>query len=232
MSVAQIKVVALAAVRQNSKPGLALQGFALLIVALYFFVPAIKPVFTLLGELKQQYGWKYSACATALFGGLVPFLYLVFTGLLKTERPVKRLFVFYLLFWSIKGVEVDYLYRLQSYWFGNQSDFKTLATKVLFDQAVYSTFWAAPMSALVFRWLDFDFSWKNTHNSLDKVFFTVTLPANIISNWLVWVPAVTCVYAMPAPLQIPLFNLVLCFWVLMLTALNKKAIEQSAEMGS
>jgi hypothetical protein len=229
MSIAQVKMVALAAVRQNSKPGLALQAFALVMVRLYFFVPALKPVFALFGDLKQDYSWKYSACATALFGGAIPFLFMMFAGLLRTGRPIAKIVGFYLLFWALKGVEVDYFYRFQTYLFGNLADFKTLTTKVLFDQFVYSALWAAPFSALMFRWLDFDFNWKETRHSLDRVFFTVTLPANVISNWLVWIPAVACIYSMPEPLQIPLFNLVLCFWVLMLAALNKKIIVNSAD---
>jgi hypothetical protein len=38
---------------------------------------------------------------------------------------------------------------------------------------------------------------------------------------LIWIPAVSIIYSMPNELQIPLFNLVLCFWVLLLNVLNK-----------
>jgi hypothetical protein len=55
-----------------------------------------------------------------------------------------------------------------------------------------------------------------------REFFLVKIPTVILSNWLVWIPAVSVVYAMPTELQIPLFNLVLCFWVLLLAVLNKK----------
>jgi hypothetical protein len=67
-------------------------------------------------------------------------------------------------------------------------------------------------------------SWSisEAKQAMDRKFFSVKIPTVILSNWLVWTPAVCVVYAMPNELQIPLFNLVLCFWVLLLAVLNKK----------
>jgi hypothetical protein len=222
MNFQPIKFAAISALKKNLKPGLVLQTFAGLIVALYFFVPAAKPVFDLFSVLKQQHGWIYSAISTSIFGGLIPFLYLYFSRSFKADQPVKIIFVFYIIFWAVKGVEVDYFYQFQAYLFGNESDFKTLATKVLIDQFIYSAFWAAPVSSVVYLWIENNFKWQATRKNMDQQFLAVTLPANIISNWLVWLPAVSFVYCMPSDLQIPLFNLVLCFWVLILAVLNKK----------
>jgi hypothetical protein len=186
MNFQPIKFAAISALKKNLKPGLVLQTFAGLIVALYFFVPAAKPVFDLFADLKQQHGWMYSAISTSIFGGLIPFLYLYFSRSFKSDQPVKIIFVFYILFWAVKGVEVDYFY------------------------------------SLVYLWIENNFKWQATRRNMDQYFFTITLPANIVSNWLVWLPAVSFVYCMPSDLQIPLFNLVLCFWVLILAVLNRK----------
>jgi hypothetical protein len=222
MNFQSIKFAAISALKQNLKPGLVLQTFAGLIVALYFFVPAAKPVFDLFADLKQQHGWLYSGISTAIFGGLIPFLYLYFSRSFKPDQPIKMIFWFYIIFWSIKGIEVDYFYQFQTFLFGDESNFKTLATKVLVDQFIYSAFWAAPVSSVIYLWIENNFKWQDTRKNMDHQFVTVTLPANIISNWLVWLPAVSFVYCMPSDLQIPLFNLVLCFWVLILAVLNKK----------
>lgn len=222
MNFQPIKSAAITALKKNLKPGLVLQTFAGIIVSLYFFVPAAKPVFNLFAELKQEQGWVYSAVATSIFGGLIPFLYLYISRSFKPEQPIKWLFLFYVLFWAVKGVEVDYFYQFQGYLFGNESNFQTLATKVLIDQFIYSAFWAAPMSSIVYLWIENNFKWKTTRQNMDHQFLSVTLPANIISNWIVWLPAVSFVYCMPSDLQIPLFNLVLCFWVLILAVLNRK----------
>jgi hypothetical protein len=39
----------------------------------------------------------------------------------------------------------------------------------------------------------------------------------LFSTWVVWIPAVSIVYSLPSALQLPIFNLVLCFWCLLLT---------------
>lgn len=222
MNFQPIKLAALSAIKQNLKPGLVLQTFAGIIVALYFFVPAAKPAFNFFAELKQQHGLLYSAISTSIFGGLIPFLYLYYSRSFKTDQPIKLLFVFYILYWAYKGIEVDSFYQFQSYIFGTESDFKTLATKVLVDQFIYSALWAAPSISIIYLWIECNFNWQATRKNMNREFFTVTVPANIISNWMVWLPAVTFIYCMPSDLQIPLFDLVLCFWVLILAVLNKK----------
>jgi len=225
MNFLPIKIAAIHALKQNLKPGLILQTFAGLIVALYFFVPASNSSFAFFAELKQQYGFVYSAISTAIFGGLIPFLYLYFSRGFQAAKSLKLIFAFYLVFWAIKGMEVDYFYQFQTYLFGNGNDAKTLTIKVMFDQFVYSAFWAAPSISMIYLWIEHNFNWRETRAAMNQKFFTITLPSNIISNWLVWIPAVSFIYSMPSDLQIPLFDLVLCFWVLMLAVLNKKTIQ-------
>ena len=40
----------------------------------------------------------------------------------------------FLLYWAMRGVDVDAFYRFQDLIFGNAVDFKTIAAKVLIDQ--------------------------------------------------------------------------------------------------
>lgn len=217
-----IKQSIIAALKKNLLPGLVLQLFAASILLIYFFVPASKPVFILFGELKRTYGFGYSFIATALFGGLVPFLYLLLTKSLTPNRNIVGLLVFYVVFWGLKGMEVDFFYRLQADWFGTGNDVKTIVTKMAVDQFLYSALWAAPSITVVYLWMESNWNVTEAKQALTKEFFCVKIPTVILSNWLVWIPAVCVVYAMPAELQIPLFNLVLCFWVLLLAVLNKK----------
>lgn len=219
-----IKRSIFSALKKNLLPGLVLQLFAISILVIYFFVPASRPVFTLFGELKQTYGFGYSFIATALFGGLIPFLYLWLSKGLAAGRHVLSLLIFYVIFWGLKGMEVDFFYRLQAEWFGNGNDLKTIATKMAVDQFLYSALWAAPSITIVYLWMESDWSFAECKRAMNREFFCVKIPTVILSNWLVWIPAVSVVYAMPAELQIPLFNLVLCFWVLLLAVLNKKIV--------
>ncbi|MDZ4288185.1 MAG: hypothetical protein U0984_09510, partial [Prosthecobacter sp.] len=103
--------------------------------------------------------------------------------------------------------------------FGTGNDVATLAAKVAIDQFVYSTFWAVPTYVFALRWIDLDCSWSLTRASLDRHFWTHTCPTILLTNWLIWIPAVALIYSLPAPLQFPLFSVVMCFFILMVTLL-------------
>jgi hypothetical protein len=211
-----------AALKKNLLPGLVLQLFAVLILLAYFFVPSVTPLFSWFGAQKNHFGFGYSFVATAIFGGIIPFIYLWRSNVLSAERNPLVLLLFYTLFWGLKGMEVDAFYRLQGLLFGYSNNLQTLATKVAMDQFIYSALWAAPSIAISYLWMEQGYQWRACWRAMDRSFLLRTLPTVILSNWLVWIPAVSIVYAMPNELQIPLFNLVLCFWVLLLAVLNKK----------
>ncbi len=217
-----IKQSILSALKQNLMPGLVLQVFALTLVLVYFFVPVSQPIYAWFGVLKHTYGYGYAFFATALFGGLIPFLYLYATDRLDKNRSYFGLLVFYLIFWGMKGIEVDFFYQLQGEWFGYENNFRTIALKASVDQFLYSALWAAPSITIVYLWVESGYDFRKWMNAMDRKFFCVKIPTIILSNWMVWIPSVSIVYSMPQDLQIPLFNLVLCFWVLLLAVLNKK----------
>ncbi|MCM2680779.1 hypothetical protein [Echinimonas agarilytica] len=207
------------AFRHNLKPALALQSLAIVLVLSYYFVPSTQPAFNFFADLKSTYGIRYAIISTAIFGGLLPFIYLLWTGQIK-RQPVGQL-IFYVVLWAWQGACVDVLYTYQGIWFGHATDIATLATKVAVDQFIFSAFYAAPFLTLMMLWKEQGFNAVKWKASLNRSLFMLKLPANIASNWLVWIPAVTAIYSMPAPLQVPLFNLVLCFYVLLLAVLNR-----------
>lgn len=207
------------ALKQNLIPGICLQLFAFAIALAYFKWPAATAVLNIFADLKLQYGWVYSMCSTAIFGGLIPFCYLWFTGHIR--RAMVPLALFYVLFWAYKGVEVDLLYTAQAMWFGIGNDWPTLIKKAAVDQFIYGTFWAAPSMAIGYLWKECDFNFARTKSMLNRQFFFLQIPTTLVSNWLIWIPAVLIIYSMPPALQIPLFNLVLCFFVLLLTTISQ-----------
>lgn len=206
------------ALRHNLLPGLILQAIAVTLVLAYYFWPPCQPAFAFLADLKQRYGLLYSLVATSLFGGVIPFSVLLAKGELG-GRPGRE-FAFYTLFWAAKGVEVDLFYQLQNLLFGSGHDLSTIVAKTLFDQFVYVAFWAAPGLALVFLWKEQGFSLARARRRLNRDFFLLQIPAVTIANWFIWIPAVAMIYLMPPSLQIPMFNLVLCFFVLLLAFLT------------
>lgn len=222
----------LSSAKENALPGFILWTFAVAIIVGYYHVPLITRILLALGEIKADSGYLYSAVATALFGGTIPFLWKRLTQYRKPS-PGEEAFnpwnvapwkagVFLTAFWCWKGIEIDFFYRLQSVFFGSGAAAGTIIPKVLVDQFVYNPLWAGWTQILAYWWLDQAFTGKSLKdpalwNSMGSRLVTI-----LISTWGVWIPMVTIIYSMPPNLQVPLFNIALCFWGLMLASLTKE----------
>lgn len=213
--------------KANLRPALLLQAFALLLLLAYYRTDAGHAWLGSIGELKARYGFWYSAAATCVFGGLLPYSVLVATGKIARGRRAPEL-VFYVLFWIWKGIEVDAFYRAQAFVFGAENDFRTIALKVLVDQLAYAPIISAPVQVLCFLWKDSGFSVSATRTALARQSLWQRTLVVIFSTWVVWIPAVTIIYALPSALQIPLFNLVLCFWCLLMSFLSRESPAEPA----
>jgi hypothetical protein len=212
----------LASMKRNALPGLALQAFALALVLAYYLAPGARPGFEMVAGWKTHYGFGYSAAATALFGGVIPFLYLLLSGHIPAGRR-RAEFLFYVLFWAERGVEVDLFYRLQALVFGDRAALAVVLPKVLVDQLGYSPFVAAPIQAVFFLWKERGFSFRAIKPDLNLAYLASAVATVSFSSSMVWFPAVSIIYCLPSALQIPLFNLVTCFWVLMLTFVSQRS---------
>ena len=208
--------------RFNLRPALVLQAFALAIVCGYFWSAPVKDALDVVGALKVRYGYGYSAVATSLFGGLVPYAVLSFAGRIPRQRRLLEL-AFYALLWFWKGIEVDALYRAQAAWFGEGTGIATIAMKTLVDQLGYVPLWAAPSQVLLFTWKDAGFSLAGTRQAFGRQSFAQRVLVVMFSTWVVWIPAVAIVYSLPSALQVPLFNLVLCFWCLLMSFISRES---------
>jgi hypothetical protein len=209
----------LAAARSNLLPGVILWLLGAALVTAWFAVPAARPAFETVRGWQNAGGVWFAAAASALCGGLLPWLAML--GLRRIPAgQAGRHGVFLVLFWIYRGVEVYWFYQLQARLFGDGSDAATLAAKTAFDMLVYTAFWSIPTTAIVYRWFyDCDASWSRLRGALDRELFAVRIPALIVSAWMVWAPSVAVIYSFPPALQVPVFNVVLCFWVLMATVL-------------
>ena len=156
------------ALKANFIPGVFLQIFALMIALSYFFWPASQTVFSFFAELKAANGASYAVISTALFGGVIPFLYLFLSGKV-TFMPVRQ-FIFYILVWAVIGWIINELYLFQSYLFGDQTNWQTIVKKTVFDQFVFSMFFTCPLLTLLYLWKDQKFNWSNiTSTSRNKM---------------------------------------------------------------
>jgi len=216
----------LSSARENALPGLVLWLAATLIVLGYYLWPPMTSLLKDLGQLKLAGGFLYSAIATALFGGLIPFLWRQMKSrkgsLSEPWGSAWKAGLFLSLFWAYKGVEVDAFYRLQAFVFGNGADAATIIPKVLVDQFIYNPVWAGWTQLVAYYFLEQKFRISSLG---DKALWSTIgqrLVTILISTWGVWIPMVSIIYAMPSTLQIPLFNIALCFWSILLASITKE----------
>jgi hypothetical protein len=205
------------AIGANLLPGLCLQLFALIIGLSYFYWPASQQTFQFFADLKAEYGALYAVISTSIFGGLLPFLYLFLSGKIRF-LPIAQL-LFYIIIWAALGGLINGFYGFQIVLFGEGTDWLTILKKTSFDQFVFTVFVTSPFIALAFLWKDQQFNWQKTKMHFDDL-VKVQIPTTIVTTWIIWIPAVSLIYMMPTNLQIPLFNLVLCLFVLILAILN------------
>jgi hypothetical protein len=202
--------------RENLMPGLVLQLVALAVVVAYYQHPAIHHAVNALADLHRRAGLAFGIVSTGLFGGLIPVLYL------QARRATRARFsgaggAALVAFWSYKGIEVDLWYRFMAYAVGEDGNAATITTKMFLDQFVYCPVLAVPVTVLLYEWIDAGFEGRRVMRDIraGRWYRRRVLPV-LLSNLGVWVPAVCIIYALPTPLQLPLQNLVLCFFTLLL----------------
>ena len=210
----------LRAARGNLAPGLVLSAFAAGLVVAYFTLPPVRHALDRVGQWKLAGGFLFSVLSTGLFGGTLPWL-------INRLRPVRgatlRPPVTHLLFltavWGYKGIEVDGFYRFQAWLWGGAEGWFIVVAKVLLDLGVWCAVWAVPTTALSYAFMEGGFTRPGLQRWFRggpaRVVRDKLLPL-IVSNFLVWAPACAAIYCMPLALQVPIQNLVLCFWSLVL----------------
>ena len=204
------------AARANLGPGLALLAFAAALLIGYYTVSPVTAALDAIGTLKTRFGLGFAVVSTCLFGAVLPAL--IQRALGRPAHPRLTHFLVVAAFWSVVGVEVDLLYRLQSLVFGDGRDPLTLTLKVFVDMGIWVPLWAAPTTVALYQWNDLRHRVPGAvpfraSGTLRRWYAGRVVPM-VISNNAVWTPSVFIIYALPPALQLIVMNLILCFWSL------------------
>jgi len=113
------------------------------------------------------------------------------------------------------GWVVDAFYRFLGVLFGNEVTVKTVACKALFDQLVFTPIWLAVVTA-IYLWERQGFALGPTLAAARPRFYSRRVLPLLLPNWCFWVPMVSLIYALPAPLQFIMFSLALAAWSLVM----------------
>lgn len=210
--------------RKNRVPCLVLNAIAAALVFSYYQIPAMAGFWGSLAALKVRWSFGFSCVSTMFAAAILPTFIQWMQGVLPVEGRGKRLLLL-MLFWGYRGMEIDLFYRVMGRLFGNGNDAGTLVTKVAVDQFIMSPLWFVPTYVIALRWVELGGSWARTRPTLDREFWTRTCPLVLITNWLVWIPALALVYSLPATLQFPLFAVVMCFFILVVTMMTRRKNE-------
>ena len=210
--------------RSNLVPGLILQAVALTLVVAYYRDPSMRAALDHLTGWRRQFGVVFAMVTTGFFGGFLPVLYS------KARRSSRSHYTWaqaavLTAFWTYKGFEVDLFYRTLARIFGEGHDVGTIALKTVADQVFYCPLFAVPVSALVYEWVQCHFDTRHVVADMRSgTWMQRRLLPVLISNVGVWLPAVCIIYALPTALQLPLQNLVLCFFTLVIAEQTRRTL--------
>ncbi len=205
----------LRAARKNFKAGILLWLFGVILVASYYHWPLARGVLDQVAQWKNDWGFGFSILSTALFGGLIPSLIIAMNSHFSKARNLYLIGTNVFL-WGLKGIELDLLYQGQAYLFGADNHIMTIVCKMLVDQFIYAPTLGLSNVILFVLWRDLNFSWKEFRIALGPHWYRQRILPVVISNWVLWIPAVILIYSLPTSLQLPIQNLVLVFWMLIL----------------
>jgi hypothetical protein len=205
-----------------------LQAACLALVLAYYRYPPAREALARIMQLKLAMGFSFGVLSTGFFGGFLPFCYL-HSAKYRGGRPHYRWAQGLALtaFWAYKGFEVDLFYRVLAWTVGTGHALATILPKALIDQGFYCPVFAVPVTVAVYQWTEANFDWSATIADwrAPHWYQRRVLPV-LLSNLGVWLPAVALIYALPTLLQLPLQNLVLCFFTLLIAHQTRA---QSAE---
>lgn len=209
--------------RATVVPGLVLQAAALALVLAYYHHSPTQAVLARLAAFRAETGVGFGVVSTGLVGGVIPLLYL------WSRRSTRSRYTWaqgagLMAFWSYKGAEIEFFYRFLAHVVGEGVGVATIAVKMSIDQFVYCPLFAVPVTVLVYGLIDSRYDWAPVAADwkAPRWYRRRVLPV-LIPNLAVWIPTVCIIYALPTPLQLPLQNVVLCFFTLLLAHITQEA---------
>jgi hypothetical protein len=204
------------AARANLVPGLIVQAAMVGILLAWRYHPGTREFLESLARLKSDLGWIYSGIASAVAGALIPefMRWLLFQRGRWTVANGREL-LFAAPFWCAMGVAVDFFYRAQARWFGDEASLAVVVPQVIVDQFLYNPLFATPVTVWMYAWKNGGYRWKPEFFTA-RFYLHRVVPA-LFATWGVWIPVVTVLYMLPETVQIPLFALALSMWVMIIS---------------
>ena len=190
----------------------------------YLWHPASRHAFEALAILRSSWGLFFSFIGTAFGSAILPeILRPILPKSANQGQEAHGLgsrLLFGIPFWGLIGMQVDLFYRLQYMLFGPSDSIPVILKKVLVDAFIYCPLLAMPQVVCIFLWRDHAFTFHGFKGHTPINFYALNVFPILVANWMVWIPLICIIYALPAALGIPFFIVAQSFWVMVLTTLS------------
>jgi hypothetical protein len=208
------------AARRNAVPGLVLNGAAVLLLWAYGHCPAVARACGVWADWQTAHGLAAAFAGRAFFNAVLPGVFLGLWPALRDGAEARAAGTWLALganmvYWGGMGVVGALLYRGLSATVGADASWPVRVKKVLIDQFLYTPFFAAPMHAAFHFWETLGFSVSGLAAAWPERWVRRLVLPTLLTNWMLWIPAMTVVYAFPEPLQVQIPGLIGCFWALL-----------------
>lgn len=215
--------VGVMAAKRTFKPALAVWFTMAAIAAVYYLIPMSHGLFAWLLTIQKAMGVLFPSLGMGLSVGILVEVVKVLSSEKRRwtrENSITALFNFGV--FGLMGVTHHYRYAFQNEVFGAGNSFQVLASKVAFDQFIWTVIVANPYQAICYLWKNNSFSWKAVHRHLFpfRSFWGTQMLPVLITNWAFWIPMAFIIYYFPPGLQLPLSILAVTTWVMLLSVLT------------
>ena len=204
---------AIASVRANLVPMLVLWALAAALLVFYYRVPGGAALLEPLLDWQTRGGWLAAFMNRVVLLGVLPGVFLLSVRSIRPPRPFLTVLA-YAAWGGAWGVFDNVLFAFLAKCFGHGTDLGTLLVKTLVGQLIGTILVGLVPSVLFFRWVAADFSIVRMRAEWPQRFFRDACLSLLLANWIVWIPVYVCTYAFPLALQVQLFGLAGCFWML------------------
>ena len=210
------------ALRANWIPAIGIWIFGVLMVVDFHRGGCVVGMAEWVMTMRGRLGLLYPLLSMVIFAAILPSIAQIAIKPAERSMTLRRL-PWIVPFWAYKGLEVEFLYKLQAHIWGTGADFWTVVAKVSVDQFVYNPCLGAITTILYLRWVARRIGELPQDTPVaPRGWYGLLVVPLLIATWALWVPAVSLVYLMPTPLQLPLSNLIMVLWAMMLVLLARE----------
>jgi hypothetical protein len=208
------------ALKRMLRPILAIQAVAILLVVLFYTVPAVRETSGKLALLSADGGVWGAALTTLIASIVLPRVFLLIVRWKGVQSRGADL-AFEIGYFLFLGAEIYLFYVLQAYLFGSEASFAVVAKKVALDILVFTPLWNMPLCSLLFLWRDRAFSFSRTRQAVKDGELIPRLGVFVVGAVGFWFPMVSAIYSLPHDVQFVLFLLAQAAWTLLLLAMDR-----------